>query len=235
MDELAAAIGEEAEREAREIFVLPVALDFDLLRREALGQAIGEARRAHPQIVLHHDDVDPGHPLLVEALADQVGRATGLILASSGHGDAGSRAQSYRLMRLIWERLSLTAGEVGFVRHAQPFLAQALEKCAQRLLDWVMLPQSLWRTEHVEFAEVILQNFQRDHPEAATWRMADPPGSHPAITAWLTQRITRLWSEKRARESMRIVFTQTKTGGSVNFFRDRIRRYCVHPGLRPDG
>ncbi len=204
MDELAAAIGEEAERDTREIFVLPVALDFDLLRREALGHAIGEARRAHPQIALHHDDVDPGHPLLVECLADQVGPATGLILASSGHGDAGSRAQSYRLMRLIWERLSLTAGEVGFVRHAQPFLAQTLEKCAQRLLNWVTLPQALWRTEHVEFAEVILENFQRDHPEAATWRMADPPGNHPAITAWLTQRITRLWNEKRARESMRI-------------------------------
>ncbi|HTC87360.1 MAG TPA: CbiX/SirB N-terminal domain-containing protein [Bryobacteraceae bacterium] len=203
-DELIAAIGEEAERDAREIFVLPVALDFDLLRREALGQAIGEARRAHPQIVLHHDDVDPGHPLLVEALADQLGPATGLILAASGHGDPGSRAQSYRLMRLIWERLSLTAGEVGFVRHAQPFLAQTLEKCTQRLLNWVMLPQALWRTEHVEFAEVILENFQRDHSEAASWRMADPPGNHPAITAWLTQRITRLWNEKRARESLRI-------------------------------
>jgi sirohydrochlorin ferrochelatase len=204
MDELAAAIGEEAEHDSREIFVLPVALDFDLLRREALGHAIGEARRAHPQIALHHDDVDPGHPLLVEALADQVGPATGLILASSGHGDAGSRAQSYRLMRLIWERLSLTAGEVGFVRHAQPFLAQTLEKCAQRLLNWVTLPQALWRSEHVEFAEVILENFQRDHPESASWRMADPPGNHPAIAAWLTQRITRLWNEKRARESLRI-------------------------------
>ena len=41
-------------------------------------------------------------------------------------------------------------------------------------------------------------------PEARAWRMAEPPGDHPAITAWLTQRITRLWNEKRARESVRL-------------------------------
>jgi hypothetical protein len=45
--------------EAREVFVLPVALDFNLLQREALGRAIGEARRANPQLTLHHDDLDP--------------------------------------------------------------------------------------------------------------------------------------------------------------------------------
>jgi hypothetical protein len=200
--------------QAREVFVLPVVLDFNLLQREALGYAIGEARRANPQLAVHHDDLDPGHPLLVESLADQVARVIspgirslqqiGLILAASGHGDAGSRAHSYRLMRLVWERLGLAAGEVGFVRHAQPFLALTLEKCAQRPLDWIVLPEAQWKTEHVEFANVILENFQRQHPEAGTWRMAEPPGDHPAITAWLTQRITRLWNEKRARESVRV-------------------------------
>jgi len=197
-----------------EIFVLPTALDFNLLQREALGRAIGEARRLRPEIALHHDDVDPTHPLVVQALADQVARAipsearspqqVGLILAASGHGDAGSRANSYRLMRLVWEQLGLGAGEVGFIRHAQPFLVHTLEKCAQRPLNWVVLPQAQWRTEHVEFADVILQNFQRDHTEAAAWRMAEPPGDHPAITAWLTQRVTRLWNEKRAREAVRL-------------------------------
>ena len=49
-----------------------------------------------------------------------------MILAASGHGDAGSRANSYRLMRLLWEQLGLAAGEVGFVRHAQPFLVHTL-------------------------------------------------------------------------------------------------------------
>jgi sirohydrochlorin ferrochelatase len=214
IDELAGAIAEEADEGAREIFVLPVALDFNLLQRETIGNTLAEARRNHSQITLHHDDLDPGHPLLVECLADQVARAipagarslqqVGLILAASGHGDAGSRAHTYQLMRLIWERLGLAAAEVGFVRHAQPFLTLTFEKCAQRSLDWVILSEAQWRTEHVEFAEVILQNFQREHPEAGTWRMAEPPGDHPAITAWLTQRITRLWNEKRARESFRV-------------------------------
>ncbi len=196
-----------------EVFVLPLALDFNLLEREALGRAIGEARRANPRLTIHHDDVDPGHPLVVQALADQVARSipsearsaqqVGLILAASGHGDAGSRANSYRLMRLVWEQLGLGAGEVGFVRHAQPFLGHTLDKCAQRPLHWIVLPESLWPTEHVEYAAVILENFQRAHPEAAGWRMAEPSIDHPAITAWLTQRITRLWNEKRARESVR--------------------------------
>jgi sirohydrochlorin ferrochelatase len=213
IDSLASAIAEEEHDGAREIFVLPAALDFNLFQREALGQAIGEARRATPQIALHHDDLDPTHPLLVECLAEQVVRAIppdarslqhiGLILAASGHGDAGSRATSYRLMRLVWEQLGLAAGEVGFVRHAQPFLALTFERCAQRPLDWIILPEAQWKTEHVEFAGVILQNFQRQCPEAAAWRMADPPEDHPALTAWLTQRIARLWNEKRVRESVR--------------------------------
>ena len=128
----------------------------------------------------------------------------GLILAASGHGDAGSRANSYRLMRLVWEQLGLAAGEIGFVRHAQPFLGHTLEKCIARPLDWIILAEAIWKTEHVEYAAVILENFRRAHPEAGTWRIAEPPGDHPAITAWLTQRITRLWNEKRTRDSVRV-------------------------------
>jgi sirohydrochlorin ferrochelatase len=238
----------------REIFVLPTALDFTLLQREALGLAIVEGRRANPQLTIHHDDVDPAHPLVVQALADQVARAIpenvrspqhiGLILAAGGHGDAGSRANSYRLMRLIWEHLGLGAGEVGFVRHAQPFLVHTLEKCAQRPLNWIVLPESQWKTEHVEFAAVILENFQRQHPEAGTWRMAGPPGDHPAITAWLTQRITRLWNEKRTRESMRVASPKQNTpspecravgAGVIASVRDSGRMSSVLEQILPAG
>jgi hypothetical protein len=241
----------------REIFVLPTALDFNLLQREAFGNAIVEARRAYPQVAIHHDDVDPTHPLLVQALADQVARAIpenvrspqhiGLILAASGHGDAGSRANSYRLMRLVWEQLGLAAGEIGFVRHAQPFLVHTFERCAQRPLNWIVLPEAQWKTEHVEFAAVILENFQRQHPEAASWRMAEPPGNHPAITAWLVQRITRLWNEKRARESVRIASPkraissaecQAIGAGVIARVSDRQQMSCllerVLPSAKPD-
>jgi sirohydrochlorin ferrochelatase len=216
-ESIAQLIVRETADGANEIFVLPVALDFHLFQREAIGQALGEARRRHPEVAFHHDDVDPGHPLLVECLADQVARAlgpvapqhAGLILAASGHGDAGSRAQSYRLMRLVWERLGLAVGDVGFLRHVQPFLLVTLERCVQRQLDWVILPEAQWRTEHVEYTEIILGDFQRGHPEAGEWRMAEPPDDHPAITAWLAQRITRLWNEKRAREAVRIASPKT--------------------------
>jgi sirohydrochlorin ferrochelatase len=235
-----------------ELFILPVSLDFHLLQREALGRAIADLRRSNPQLAVHHDDVDPAHPLLVEALADQVARSippeaarsTGLILAASGHGDSASRAQSYRLMRLIWERLNLTVGEVGFLRHAQPFLAHTLKKCAQRPTHWVMLPQALWPTEHVEFAQVILENFQRNHPEAGAWRMAEPPGNHPAIVAWLAQRIVRLWNEKRARESVRAISPKSQpeptaecwtTGaGAIASIPDRARMSDLLANLLPD-
>jgi hypothetical protein len=196
---------------SQELFVLPVALDLNLFEREALGRVLSEARRSHPNLALHHDDVDTGHSLVVEAFADQVSKALsatnpqccGLILTPSGHGDAGSRAQSYRLMRLIWERLSLPAAEVGFVRHTQPFLLATFEKCARDLRPWIVLPQSQWRTEHCDFAGTLLTNFQRSHPESVDWRMAEPPTDHPALTAWLTQRIVRLWQEKRTREAVR--------------------------------
>ena len=242
-----------ASLDAEEVFILPTALDFNLLQRESLGHAIAEARRAHSNVVFHHDDVDPTHPLVVQALADQVARAIppgarsfqqiGLILAASGHGDAGSRANSYRLMRLVWEQVGLGAGEVGFVRHAQPFLAHTLERCAERPLQWIVLPEAQWRTEHVEFAAVILDNFQRDHPEAAAWRMAEPPGDHPALIAWLTQRITRLWNEKRARESVRVPSPKRSTSaqpaswtvgrGVVASIPDRQRMSCLLEQILP--
>ncbi len=87
MEEFPIEAGEEA-------LVIPAALDFNICQREALGRLIGEARRRYRDAVIHHDDVDPGHPLVVGAFADQVGRALeiarvppqrcGLVLAASG-------------------------------------------------------------------------------------------------------------------------------------------------------
>jgi hypothetical protein len=203
-----------------ETFVIPAALDFSLCQREELGRLLAEARRKHRDAVIYHDDVDPGHPLVVSAFVDQVGRAIqalgappqhcGLILAPSGHGDSASRAQSYRLARLLWEELGLARAEVGFVRHAQPFLATVLEKCASEPLVWLLLAQSQWETEHVEYARVMLENVGQTlssaNPANPTMipTMVDPPGAHPMFTAWYALRITRLWQEKRARETIRV-------------------------------
>jgi hypothetical protein len=50
----------------------------------------------------------------------------------------------------------------------------------------------------------MLADHQRAHPEAEAWRLLDPPGDHPAIRAWLEQRLLRLWQDKRARQAVRV-------------------------------
>jgi hypothetical protein len=203
-----------------ETFVIPAALDFSLLNRESLGRKLAEARR-HPNTAIYHDDVDPGHPLVIRAFADVVGRAIsdfgvpprqcGLLLASSGHGDAAGRAQSYRVARLVWEELGLAHADVGFLRHATPFLGCALAKCSREPVTWLVLAQSQWETEHIQYARVILENFGR------AWRFVDPPGNHPMFTAWYVQRITRLWQEKRTRESSRIASPRSARSGPTSW------------------
>jgi sirohydrochlorin ferrochelatase len=195
------------------ILVLPVAPGLDLWQQSMLGEELGAARRRHAGASLHHDSIDPAHPLLVDCLAGRALRAlgergieprrAGLILAAEGRGDPAARADSYRLMRLVWEQAGLGRGEVGFVRHAQPFLPEVLERCLADPLEWVLLPQSLWGGELCDFARVMLDDHGRAHPEASGWPLLDPPGDHPAIAAWLEQRLLLLWQEKRARQAAR--------------------------------
>src|SRR5580658_7964512 len=164
---------EMAAQPGGETLVIPAALDFSLWERDLMGQRIAEERRTHPDNIVCHDDVDPGHPLVVDALGSQAAQALadvapqrcGLILAASGHGDSGSRAQTYRLMRLLWEQIGFARAEVGFLRHVQPFLGHVLERCAREAMPWVVLFQGQWETEHVEYARVIVENAQRSHPE----------------------------------------------------------------------
>jgi hypothetical protein len=194
-----------------ETFVIPAALDFSLWERDLLGQRIAEERRTHPDNIVYHDDVDAGHSLVVDALGFQAARALpeippqrcGLILAASGHGDPGSRAQSYRLMRLLWEQIGFARAEVGFLRHVQPFLGHVLERCAREPMPWVVLFQGQWETEHVEYARVIVENARRSQAEPVHFHFAQPPGAHPLLTAWYAQRITRLWQERRVRSAAR--------------------------------
>jgi len=196
------------------LFVLPAAFDLNIWQRTMLGEELGAARRRHSGASIHHDSVDPAHPLLVDCFADQIVRAldaqgvaprnAGLVLVADGQGEPASRADSYRLMRLIWEQAGLRRGDVGFVRHPQPFLPDTLVRCLREPVDWLLVPQRQWGGELREFARVMYDDHQRSHPEAAAWRLLDPPREHPAILAWLEQRMLRLWQEKRAREAARI-------------------------------
>jgi sirohydrochlorin ferrochelatase len=209
-----------SQQDSAEVFVLPAALDFNLWQREEIGRVLAEQRRERADVSIHHDDPDLGHPLLVQCFADQAARAltspqrAGVIVAASGHGDPGARAQSYRFMRLLWEQAGFGKGAVGFVRHAQPFLRLILEQCAAQHLEWALVPQSQWKSQHVEFTEVILRDFLNAHPGSSQFHLAQPPGNHPALTAWFAQRITRLWQEKRSSEAARAASPKRKQAAS---------------------
>ena len=57
----------------------------------------------------------------------------------------------------------------------------------------------------------MLADHQRAHPEATGWRLLDPARDHPAILAWLEQRLLRLWQGKRARQTARIPSVKNQT------------------------
>jgi hypothetical protein len=207
---IARLVGDEAPL----LFVLPAAFDLNIWQRTMLGEEVGAARRRHAGASIHHDTVDPTHPLLVDSFAGQVLQAledrraspaqAGLLLVADGQGDPATRADSYRLMRLLWEQAGLRLADVGFVRHAQPFLRDALRRCAREPLDWLLLPQCQWDGELCDYARVMLGDHRREHPEATGWRLLEPPGDHPAILAWLEQRVLRLWQEKRTSQAVRV-------------------------------
>src|SRR5262245_15214322 len=200
--------------DASVVLVLPAALELSVWQRTMLGEDLSEARRRYPSVAIHHDTVDPTHPFLVECFASRVLQAlgerqvppqqAGLILVADGRGDPATRADCYRLMRLLWEQAGLGWGEVGFVRYTQPFLPTVMKRCQIEPRDWFLLPLCQWDGELSDYAAVMLADHQRAHPEAAGWCLLDPPRDHPAVTAWLEQRLARLWQDKRARQAARI-------------------------------
>jgi sirohydrochlorin ferrochelatase len=203
------------------VVVLPAAFELNIWQRTMLGEELSAARRRHPAVSVHHDTVDPTHPPLIECFAGRIFHAleqrrippqhAGLLLVAGGRGDATTRADTYRLMRMLWEQAGLGWGEVGFVRHTQPFLPTVLKRCAIEPRDWFLLPQCQWDGELCDYAAVMLADHQRAHPEAAGWCLLDPPRDHPAITAWLEQRLTRLWQDKRARQAARLPSAKYQT------------------------
>lgn len=210
-ENLSQVIQEEAAAGARDLLMLPAILDPSLFHRQAVAEAAAAARKAFPDITVHYDDVDVGHPLVVKAFADQIHRSLattgvepsqlGLLLTASGHGDSGSRSQSYRLMRLLWEELSFAQGHVAFLRHAQPFLPVQLGRCSADGLIWAVVPQMWWPTEHVEYARVIFDNHLKTQSSARNWVFVEPPRDHVCLSAWLQQRFLDLWQARRRKIS----------------------------------
>ena len=220
--DLATVLADEAAAGERDIFLIPTMLDFGLLQRAQLAEIAAGARQRFSHATIAYDDVDPCHPLLVAAWARRVHEKlagttlkpeqTGLLLAASGDGAGRGRAQSYQLMRLLWEQVGCARADVGFCRHAQPSLHDQLARCAREALTWVVIPQATWRNAHYDEVQTICDEFSRTVADAQPWMTTEPIGSHvppsdredamPGLS-WLVQRMVNLWQERRSKSAGR--------------------------------
>ena len=193
-------------------------LDFSLIQKAQLAEITARARQEffyHTTIL--YDDVDATHPLQIQAFVERLyqrlanakifPQRLGLLLIASGDGDSHGRAQSYRLMRLLWEELGCARGEVGFLRHTHPLLPEQFERCAREQLTWVMVPQMCWRQAYSDEARAIWKAFSQTHPDVRHWILLDPIGVSTLppdcdvvagdLAAWLQQRVMAFWQARR--------------------------------------
>lgn len=194
---------------AEALFVLPVSFDFGLEQKEWLVEFTRGARRQEPALAIHYDAMTAAHPLLLQAFVDGACRELarmqlrapgdlGLLLIANGAGDPETRSESYKIMRLLWEQLGASRGEVAFVRHSRLPLPEQLSSCARSGLVWLCVTQFLWQSVELDYARVIFQDCTGQF-EVQGWRLADALSDHPNLRAWLTQRMLELYRERRAR------------------------------------
>jgi len=208
-------IEEEINNGKNVFFIFPAILEFSILQKEDFSQIISTARKQFSGIEFYYDDVDLSHPLLVQAFVGQAQKCLspiqlspdqlGLLLVASGHGNATDRAESYRLMRLIWEQLGLAAGEVAFIRHDKPFLADQLQKSlslekSNRSLLWVAISQAWWPAQHQDYAKAIYRDAFSKKEDRSTCIFVDSLGPNPLVLSWLQKRILHLWKGFRQQQ-----------------------------------
>ncbi|OIQ50910.1 hypothetical protein BerOc1_02852 [Pseudodesulfovibrio hydrargyri] len=195
-----------ASGEAEAVFMLPAEMHIDLFVKRALADAAVWARKKNHDARIFYDGVEPCHPLLLASLADAGRRAamdlgvTGpgqfrLLLAASGDGDPEVRAESYKLMRLLWEEIGAATGEIGFVRHGNPMLAPALKRFAAGPLPTIVAAQYLWPCEHRDFAETMVGDISGELGRPIP--LTVPIGDHPNVGAWFRQRAMGMWWDYR--------------------------------------
>ncbi|HEY6728202.1 MAG TPA: hypothetical protein VI197_29535 [Polyangiaceae bacterium] len=196
------------------LFVLPVSFDFGLEQKQWLSELVRAARRARPELAVHYDAMNTSHPLLLQAFIDSAARKLaemqlgapndlGLLLIANGAGDPDTRSDSYKLMRLVWEQLGASKGEVAFVRHPTLPLPERLSACARSGLTWLCVAQFLWSAEQLDYARVIFRDCVAQF-EVSGWRLTDEIADHPNVRAWLEQRMLELYRERRARLRTRV-------------------------------
>ncbi len=219
------SFGELLSAGAQTLCVLPACFDFGIEQKQWLTDLVHKTRRAHPEAVVHYDAMSSDHPLLVQALVDGACRALGemlprspselgLLLVACGAGDANTRADSYRVMRLVWEQIGASRGEVAFVRHPLLPLPEQLAACARSGLRWLCLPQFLWESEQLEYARVIFAD-SVGQLGVSGWHLGNALGDHPNLKGWLKTRLLELYRSQRSQREARVrsvKYRQTEPG-----------------------
>ena len=190
-------------------FSLPLILEFDLFAKQQLVEAQHRLRTDDTPIQLHYDDVDLLHPLIEEAFFAEACRQlqklgtnpseTGILLIANGDSDPKCRAQSYALMRLLWERLGVADADVTFLRHGNRCVPDQLARCSNTPLQWILLPQLLWSGPRLEFVRTLIDDFRKRVPSSSRWALGEPVGHHPSTAGWIQQRLLDLWNRHRSK------------------------------------
>ena len=182
--DLANVLAHEAEAEPGDIFLIPAMLDFGLVQKARLTEIVAGIRLEYHQTAVTYDDVPFDRRPLTQAFSERIyqklaasklsPQRSGLLLLASGDGDSSGQAQSYQLMRLLFDQLGFARGEVAFLHHARPLFEEQLERCARDPLTWAIIPQMMWRSEPFDDARRRFNTFCQSHPEAPTVDPAVP-------------------------------------------------------------
>ncbi len=206
---LGETIAQLTEAGAGPIFVVPGSFDFGSESQQWLTEQVREQARRAPRAQLHYDAPNVAHPLLVQAFVDRACEALaslpagspgslGVLLVAAGAGDVHTRADSYKLMRLLWEQLGAARGEVAFLRHPKHPLPEQLAACEQSGLRWVAVAQELWAGERYEHAELIFGNHAGGEG-AGRLALTRPTFEHPNVRGYFVQRCLALHRSKSER------------------------------------
>jgi hypothetical protein len=187
---------------AESVLVLPALFELDARARELLATLRRLAARRGRSLA--YDEPDPSHPLILQAVLSQAathGAGTvehcSLLWVARGDGGVEGRAQAYRAMRLIWEQLGVSSGNVAFLQSARPTLQEWIADAGQLDRDWLLVPQWLTAGPCQRAAEQLLSESTARLKARIRW--VPPLGAHPNVAAWFGQRLLSFYRDAQRR------------------------------------
>lgn len=125
----------------RAVRAVPVLLSLAGHAKHDMPEQVRQARARQPELAVALAHGLGTDPLLFECVEDRIAEATAgseetgpqetaVLLVARGTSDPDANADMFRTGRLLWERNAFRWVEVGFVSLAQPFVPEAIARCA---------------------------------------------------------------------------------------------------------